>query len=330
MANLYFCVDGILRIKSLDDKYMFAVDFIQQQEKLSNLRFWSKWWNQPVTFEKNLTFSQFFQCLSPWLDFWGDITQKDLVAYYAELKKPTLIQNSDSELDWLSVDYRTEIRPVVNYEDSENGSIKPEKAWHLYSYYELTGYILNQEKAILVEWLPINQLANLPIILNPKHLVMIDEFFIHKYGTEEEQLINQQGLGVNRVHQEHDHEAQFSYLNGPKTHTMREVVEGIFYRFDESPETRDQIDAYFQEQYEDDLDDLTIGVSTEDSLKEEMIELDGIYEEQRSIMSMKQEEHEQYFKDLLQQAKQNDESKIRIGRIQEAQPLEKRILEWLK
>lgn len=340
MAILYFCVDGVVRIKGENDKYMFAVEFIQQQEKLSDLSFWSKWWNQPIVFEKDLTFAQFFQCLSPWLEFWGEITQKDLISYFAELKKPTLINNSDSDIDWLSVDYRTELRPVVNYTQEDNNtsnttntnneSITPEKTWHLYSYYELTGYILNQENAVLVEWLPLNQLANLPITLNGQQLTMIDEFFIKKYGTNEQQLVNPQGLGVNRIHEEDDHEAQFSYLEGPKTHTMREVIEGIFYRFDTSPQLRDEIDANFQEQYEDDLDDFSITVSSEESLREEMIELDEIYEEQRSIMSVKQEENEQYFKDLLRHAKQNSDSKIRIGRIEEAIPFEKRILQWIK
>lgn len=333
MAILYFCTDGILRIKSNDDKYMFSVKFVQQKEHLSDFSFWAKWWNQQIVFEEGLTFAQFFDCLSPWLSFWGEYTQKDLVAYYKELKKPTLTYDSPDNLDWLSIDYKTELRPVVNY-GNENDKIvsdviKPEEAWHLYSYYELTGYILNQEKAILVDWLPLNTLANLPIILNSQHLVMIDEFFINKYGIKEQQLINQHGLGVKHIHDENDHEAQFSYLQGPKTHTIREVIEGVFYRFDQSPEIRDSIDEAFLEQ-ENDWDEDDIAPSSEDSIKQEMIELDEIYEEQRTITSMKAHENVAYFNELLQYAKSDSYSDIRIGKIKEAKPLENRILSWIK
>lgn len=338
MATLYFCVDGVLRIKSKNNKYMFAVDFIQKNEQLSDFSFWAQWWHQPVVFEKNLTFSQFFQCLSPWLQFWGEYTNIDLLAYYEELKKPSLVQNSKDDLDWLNLAYYTEIRPTINYEDNhshpETASIHTENKWHVYSYYELTGYILGREETVLVEWMPINQLANIPITIDGQQSVMIDEFLINKYGTEKDHLTNPEGLGVVKIHNEMDHETQFSYIQGPKTHTMREVVAGMFYRFDKSPEVRDQLDAQFEEDYEDslddDLEDMPIAVSTEQSLQDEMIEVNEIYEEQNAILAQKFEDDDPYFNNLLNKAKKDIDGKIRIGNLQEAKPLEARMLKYIQ
>lgn len=333
MSKLYFCIDGTLRIRTQDEKHMFSVEFIQQQDKMSDLKFWAKWWNQPVAFEKNLTFSQFFQCIEPWLEFWGDYTQKDLRSYFLEMKQPTLVSDSLANIDWLTLDYRSELRPQVVYDENGESSdpekIYPDKSWHLYSYYELTGYKQGEEGAILVDWTPLNQLANTPFVLNNTQIIMVDEFFINRYGKPEEHLLNPQGLGVQKISYKDDDEGQFSYLTGIKTHIIKDIIEGVFYRFDESPQVRDELDVQFLEQYEDELDDLSIPFLEEPNIGE-MIELDAIYEEQRSILSNKFDNDNPYFINLLKEAKKSNNSHLRIGSIQEAKPLENRLLAWLK
>jgi hypothetical protein len=106
MTQLYFCTDGVMRIRSKDEKHMFAVKFVQETEDLSDLSFWMKWWNQSTVFEKGLTFSQFFKCIEPWIDFWSEYTQKDLKSYLQEIRKPQLVTSQNNNLDWLSLDYR--------------------------------------------------------------------------------------------------------------------------------------------------------------------------------------------------------------------------------
>lgn len=325
MTTLYFCADGILRIRSKNEKHMFGINFIQKQENLSDFKFWTQWWNQPAVFEKGLTFGQFFQCLEPWIEFWGDYTQKDLKAYLAELRKPTLIDKTAHTLDWLSLDFRSELRPKVNYPQEglefSQENIQPDTQWHLYSYYELTAYQMGKQEAILVEWTPVNLLANIPLVLNGQQLLMIDEFFINRYGKPEQHLINPHGLGVERIHFTDNNDGQFSYLEGSKTHTVREVVEGVFAAFDPSPQIRDELDAHLEEQYEEALENM------EDTT---VMDLDAIYEEQRSIISQHLDDEDPYFQNLLGAAKKSSHSYIRIGKIQEAQPLEKRILSWIK
>jgi hypothetical protein len=330
MTTIYFCKDGVLRLHSSNEKIMISMNFIQNHEQLSDLAFWAKWWHSPVLFEKGLSIFNFLECLQPWCDFWSEYTQKDIQAYIKESKRPILVQNET--LDWVSLDYRIEIKPEINYpeellEESPNATVHLKSQWQIYGYYELAGYKYDNEKHFLIEHLPMNELSNLELVLNPRQIGMIDEFYINRYGKVSQHLLNRHGLGVNQIYQAEDNEAQFSYISGFKNHTFRDVVDGFFSQFNINPNKRDEFNASISQAIEKTLEEFH---NSNSDGNEESIS----FSHSQSTATFFSEPNnpysqEDYYNELVRQARKNESSQIRIGKIEAGQCHEIRLLSWI-
>lgn len=328
MTTIYFCTDGVLRLHSSSEKIMISMDFIQNHEKLEDLAFWGKWWHSSVLFEKGLSVFNFLQCLQPWCKFWSDYTQKDIQSYIHESKRPTLVQNKS--LDWVSLDYRVEIKPELDYpedllDEPQNNPVHLKPQWQIYGYYELAGYQYGNEKYFLIEHLPMNELSNLELILNPRQIGMIDEFYINRYGKASQHLLNHHGLGVHQVSHIDDNEAQFSYISGIKNHVFREVVEGFFSQFNLNPSRRDDLHASIAQAIEQTIEEFQNKDGNEESSlsfeNHDIINHDTILSNPYS--------QEEYYNELLRQARKHEDNGIRIGKIESGGCHESRILSWI-
>lgn len=317
--SLYFCQDGVLRVQDCHKQVFVSLYFLQQQQEFDDFDFWMQWWQEPIIFEENLTLAKFFKCLEPWASFWGKVLQKDLVEFCHEIKKPCYV-NKVKQLDWISLDYHIELFPEVSYPDDTTEHAVLKDTWNINQHYQLSAYILNDNKQHTIHHHPLNYLANIPFILNPQQILIVDEFFINKYGKSSQLLLNQEGLGSLKI--DNNELCPFSFIQGNKQHILRDVLEGFFNHFDYSPCDRDEINQVIQE---------NIDITIENYQNNENIQwdsLEDIFFEQRSIIQDFNPLDTDYYQAIFKNAFKDKESELRIGKINIAHSPEKRLLSW--
>lgn len=317
--SLYFCQDGILRVQDCNKQVFISLCFLQRQQQLEDFEFWMQWWLEPIVFEENLTLAKFFKCIEPWAEFWGKVLQKDVIQFCLEIKKPCYV-NKVKQLDWISLDYHIELFPEVSYPDESSTNATLKESWNINQHYQLCAYILNDNKQHTIHHHPLNYLANIPFILNAQQSLIVDEFFINKYGQSSQLLLNQSGLGSLKIH--NNELCPFSFIQGNKQHLLRDVLEGFFNHFDYSPCDRDEINQVIQE---------NIDITIENYNQNQNIEwdsLEDIFFEQRSIIHEFNPLDTDYYQAIFKNAFREKDSELRIGKINIAHSPEKRLLSW--
>ncbi len=343
--DIYFCNDGILRARYTDSYPMVPLSFIQTEEKLSDLSFWVRWWENTVYFEEGLTVSKFLMCLEPWKKFWSEITLKDVSAYIEEARKPTLVSKQETKLDWIDLSYYTEVDPRKEFLDTEEDEelmkrdftawINSEKNsrltgdWEIHSAYKVTGYILNEDEHYSIDYSPMNELANIPIVLNDKHIMIFSGWKFNNF-FDENPVFKEGAFGISYLNNNPN-----QYLLGKKYHRMRDVVEGFFWWLCYSPISRnDFVDSLkdslneIKELREEQDNDKVISLydvknkkeSDKDSEKLKVEVAPGAF----SSMISQFERDKDYWNNLLKKAKKESVI-LKIGEPKKTIPLENRI-----
>lgn len=366
--ELIFCTDGILRIK-FGNKPMIPAKFIQDSyTHKSDFSFWTRWWEGYTYFEEDLTVSQFLSCLEPWADFWQELTHKNIKAFIDESKKPLLVKNDDENLlTWISLSYQLEMDLETKYEDKKlpknlnNWFNEPHNAkltgdWNIYGSYKLTGYSSAQQEQYSVDHSPMNELANLPLVLNKKQILTVNDFSAKRILGNDYQLFPDKSFGVRVIsHENSDYKTV--YLQGKKEHRLREIIEGFFWWFPSNPVSRDEFNESLRMSI-DDLDAIS-KIENEDEKESNVIPL---FKDEKSLIALENNEdttelnddskdekkltvkvapgafssitqqidkNVQFWNELLEKAKSSDAVVIKIGKLKEATPLENRVYAYI-
>lgn len=246
--DLYFCKDGIIRVKSFGNKTFLPLQFIKETNTHSynELQFFSYWWNCNTYFEEGLTVAQFLEGLKPWASFWSDYTGVNITEYIIESKKPILAKKQKNQLniDWINLSFQTEVNLNVEYkriqqeknEDLNSWFNQPKEIrltddWNISERYLLTGYSKGYVEHYSVEQLPMNLIANIPLYLDNKQLLFVNDNEIKKFFSEQELALNPQGYSVKHAGDSKSGRGVFKYLQGEKTHSLKSVIDGFFSLF---------------------------------------------------------------------------------------------------
>ena len=246
--SIYFCADGILRVKFAENKPMLPLKFIQETSpfKTNDFRFLTKWWDYNTFFEKGLTISSFLSCIEPWSDFWTDLTGKDVSKYITEVRLPHIVKSSQEIInkenylvDWIQLSHNIDAETASEFQKSKEDNnllntdidswfnadkeMRLTGKWNIYNSFSLSGFIIGKEEQYSVEYTPINEIANVPFILNHNLALSITEHQFRLYnGNEKESIIKENAFGVTTLADNH-------HLVGYTDFKLREVVEGFFH-----------------------------------------------------------------------------------------------------
>lgn len=242
--TIYFCADGVLRMR-FGEAALLPMSYIQKQREENDLKFFSKIWDYNTEFEKGLTIGKFLECLSPWTDFWSDLTGTDVEAYIKESRKPTLVKDSDDKLDWAGLFFSTEINNKIEYKDLTdnifdfaNQEVALTGNWDITSSYHLTGFKLGEENQYGIDSCPLNEIVNLPFYLSDNQNIYVFNYNVSDF-FEGKELLNSNAFGVRVATSENG--KPIHYIKGDKYHGLRDIVEGFFYWFSYSPIERENI-----------------------------------------------------------------------------------------
>ncbi len=357
--DIYFCNDGILRARYTDHRPMVPLKFIQEQGRFSDLSFWVRWWENSVYFEKGLTLSKFLLCLEPWKDFWSEITLKDVSAYIEEVRKPILVGSEGTTIDWIDISYLTEIEAKKEFLDTEddeslmrrdfNAWINSEKNarltghWDINSHYKVTGYKLGEDEHYSIDYSPMNELANIPIILNDQHILMFQGWSLDRF-FEKDPIFKKNAFGICSLSK-----GSNKYLYGKKYHRTRDVIEGFFWWLFRTPVSRDGfVDSLkdSMKEFEDYQKSEEISekitkdkiVSLEDYKNKKETKEDNDSDDKKmevkiapgafSSMIDDFERNGNYWDDLIRKAKK-EKIVLKIGNVKTTEPLENRIYNYV-
>lgn len=239
---LYFCKDGIMRSKGLDKQPLIPIKTIQTIMEEDDLTFWFGNWNAYVKFEKGLTLNKFLQNLEPWVDFFSKYTHVNISEYIKESKKPTLVNDDKSEIDWISIQYITDIDSAIEYEKSpseredllswinEPKNRRLTGKWEVDAHYKVTGYKYGEEEHYSIDHTPFNKMANCEIVLDPNNYVIFSNYNYKSHF--EKDLVREDAYGFVNY-------GKSKVLLGNKEHRLKDVVEAFFWWLPATTERRD-------------------------------------------------------------------------------------------
>lgn len=363
--SIYFCADGVLRAKFAENKPMLSLKFIQENSPFKNndFRFMTKWWESHTFFEKDLTVATFLQCLEPWSEFWTDLTGKDVTAYVKEVRVPYVVKNKtenseeeDYNLDWIQLSHNIDADIESEYEKTPESEALLENdmnawfnskqkmrltgKWNIYNSFTLSGFIKGHGNQYSVEYTPINELANVPLVLNHTISLAFAEHPLRRYtGNKQESIIKEDSFGVTTLGDTH-------YLMGHTHFSLREVVEGFFYWMMRNPKS---VEGFIQS-LKDDKEEIDSILALEDEELDKLESSDNVIplfkndsentKEEESTDTNKPlevkvapnafssiidhwERDSEFWDNMIQKAA-NQEIVTKIGKTIEQEPLEKR------
>lgn len=323
--NTVFCNDGVLRIK-LDKYPLIPATFVQEQyDNLDDLSFWSKWGKNQVIFEQGLTVSNFLSCIEPWVEYFSIITQKDIFSYIQESRKPFLIKNDlfDSAITWVCLNYVTELSACLKDENGQElnkASTLLNGQWTSHENYKLTGYSEGKSQHHSIEHLPLNSICNMPLVLDNKHMFIIEHYNAKKLLGEHYKVFEPDAFGVRSV--EFSPQYVVQYFQSDKVHFLHPLVDGFFQSFCENPTQRDKFNQEIFQVYEKTQKQINSFSIFKDN-KLDTAEKNNIYEMDFVLDS---EEKKKYFwSKLIEKTRQDNTIVLKIGEIKEAVVYEKRL-----
>jgi hypothetical protein len=324
--KLIFCADGILRAQFTAPQPMIALKFLQEQEGVvEDWKWWAKWWEATVIFEKGLTVSAFLKGLEPWKDYWDVAIGKSVSAYIAESKKPTLL-TSESSLDYISIFYGTYVSEEIDFEEQieDTDSLqdwfdKPSRycftGWTTHAYYHMSGYLREDETSYDIHLRLMNELANVLLYLDDRQYLSVSDTLMKKSLPSTERLLNKKALAVRQCH-------DYYFIESPKEHRLRDVVEAFFWWLPTTPRIREEIidimDSGSHKENGDNNNSDTLPEQESNLIDKVVIEPDAFF-----FINRHYENDEQYWNYMLNQLHEGN-SIPKIGELKKAQLPEQR------
>lgn len=174
-GTVIFCKDGILRFRSgTAEQVAVPLVMIQQVTERDNYPFFMEYMRHPVTLESGSTIGSFLLCLEPWAEVASSLTDRQVDAYIAELRKPS---SEESTFD------RCEIRKHVSFYQEMHHDPIPEGVgimewfnrdrgapvwldrYQINADYGISGY-KNGDNANYSMSTSIHKLKNVPLVIN--------------------------------------------------------------------------------------------------------------------------------------------------------------------
>jgi hypothetical protein len=353
--EIIFCTDGILRIK-YGNKPMIPAKFIHDSHPKykGDLGFWTRFWEEYTYFEEGLTVRQFLSCLEPWSEFFEELTHKNIQAFIDESKNPALVKDDDEHpLTWVSLSYITEVElnmefePDDDREDISSWFNKEHNAkltgdWEIHGSYKLTGYAGGYEEQYGIDHSPMTDLANLPLILDSKQILVVSDFSAKRILGKDYQMFKEDSFGVRTL--THGSGYKTTYLQGKRYHRFREVIEGFFWWFPHDPVSREEFNESLKMSV-DEIKDMEELEETEKSnvvplFKEANDVIEGDDSDDKKIKKVvvapgafdslirQADRNTLFWEDLLEKTKGNDVV-LKIGELKKAEAPENRIFSFI-
>ncbi len=344
--TIVFCADGHLRVMLSEKQPLVPlVAFRDMDSYADDYSFMSRWWGNEVIFEDGLTVAKFLACLQPWQKFWSIYTNKNVGAYIAESKLPTLVKEEDEGKEWYACLYyaskfNLETKSNKNFDDFEDMNdyfndrtpASPTPFYDLEAHYSFVGYVKGENEQYSIDHTPVNEMANYPLILNPYHLIDIDNR-AHNIDQEVVPLFNENAFGIRTAVETFDERTYTTkYVLCKKKHILREVVDAFFWWFASTPAKREA----FNEQLKNDIDAIDLAEKKvendvyEEIVKDEEAQTDGtkkivIAEGAFDGVTSYWEAQDKHFKEALAYASEHTDVPIKIGTVNSQKMPEKRI-----
>lgn len=323
--KLIFCADGILRAQFTETQPMIALKFLQEQEGVTeDWKWWAKWWEATVIFEKGLTVSSFLKALEPWKDYWDVAIGKSVSVYIAESKKPTLL-TSENTLDYISIFYGTYVSEEIDLEKQLDESDDLQDwldeqsrycftGWTTHAYYHMSGYLRGDETSYDVHLKLMNELANVLLYLDDRQYLSVSDTLMKKALPASERLLNKKALAVRQCH-------DYYFIESLKEHRLRDVVEAFFWWLPTTPRIREEIiEMTDSDSHEEGIDNSNAIESGQENtqINKVIVEPDAFF-----FINRRYENDEQYWSYMLNQLHQGN-SIPKIGELKKAQLPEQR------
>lgn len=299
MEYLVFSSDGVLRAKLGDNKPALPLFFLKTQSKHSELRFMSYWLSQTVIFEEGLTIGSFLTNLEPFQDYLNEYLGKDISAYIKESKKLISIEQRKN-FDWITLFHNYTICEINELNEEKEPLLTNQ--WKIYENYSIAAYNYDDSEHYAVEKYAIQKIQHIPLFLDQKTRIIINEKEILNID-QSQMLLNEQAFGV--IKQEVAKDYHLKYLLSQKTHTLTQVIEGFFKYFNANISSREN-EIEMLEDFIEDLEEDT----NENGIK---LKIHGGYLQQ-AITEL--EDKEKQWNNLVHKAIQEN-TLVKIGKITE-------------
>lgn len=331
---LYFCKDGVMRSRGLEKQPLIPVKTIQNISNEDDLTFWFGNWNAYVKFEKGLTLSKFLQNIEPWIDFFSKYTHVNIAEYIKETKKPTLVGNK-SEIDWISIQYVTDIDSAIEYEKSATDSedimewINSPKnrcltgRWEVDAHYKVTGYKYGEDEHYSIDHTPFNRMANCEIVLDQNNYVVFSNY--HYKNHFDTDIIKEEAYGYINY-------GKSKVLLGNKEHRLKDVIEAFFWWLPATTERRDGFVEHLMELktlVDSDFTELKNTEPKEESDSEKKMEVKFAPGAFDSLIEDSEMQYD-YWTNMFELAKKDKSAVLKLGEFTEQTSPEPRIFNTVK
>lgn len=199
-----FCKDGILRFQSsMDTTSSVPMCLIEKSLNIPSHRFFLQNLYKHALIEKGSTLGSFLLCLEPWAETVMDLTDRNVPAYIAAIRKPGLAKNT---FDYIEIKKITAVERNMHHPEMPEGMdfiewINTQKEYtyldtfDIHSGIHINGYVDNETSNYGIDMIDMAEIKNVPLILNRTHTFMEYE---RKATADQGVLINKNTSGVKQ------------------------------------------------------------------------------------------------------------------------------------
>lgn len=202
-GKLVFCKDGILRFQSdVDQKRLIPLLAIQKALDINGYKFFIQNIKKTIVLEKGSTMGSFMICLEPWAEVVGDLLEMDIEAYIKEARKPSAVKNAFDRIEVRrsmsisrEIDFgeRDKNMDIIEWLNTKKTPIYLD-VFEMESSFDINGYIDGDPSNYSMTMTSIDELKNVPLVLN-RSIVLME--FESSNAKEKGLVINKETLGVN-------------------------------------------------------------------------------------------------------------------------------------
>ncbi len=334
-GKVIFCNDGVLRFQSDSDySKIIPITLIQEAYKFSEHKMFLKILRKPVVIESGSTMGSFILCLEPWSTHADDYLDYDVTGYIKEIRKPSIEKNAFDKI---------EIRKSININrDLDYGERDPNltiiewlnskkepvllNIFNAETTFNVNGYVSGDASNYSMTGVNIHQLKNVPLILNRK--VYISEFEDSRTKSKG-YVINENTEGVSKLDRIRFIETPDDEYFNVETIMNSLFSDGLFHF---SPSGADSTKEFLTQRLEN------IKQNEERQNTELKLVEDNDEEKEKTIIIEENAfssvaEHFKYEKEnwewVLSNIKSDNKYPVKIGKIKEDLPDEKRIFGFI-
>lgn len=228
-GKLVFCKDGILRFQSdVDQKRLIPFIAIQKALEINGYKFFIQNMKKTIVLEKGSTMGSFMICLEPWAEVVGDLLEMDIEAYIKEARKPSAAKNT---FDRIEVRRSISISREIDFGERDSNMDIIEwlntpktptylDVFEMESSFDINGYVDGDPSNYSMSMTSIDELKNVPLVLN-RSIVLME--FESSNSKEKGLVIDKETIGVK-------HYDYINYIESSSedSFSLYEIVKVVF------------------------------------------------------------------------------------------------------